>query len=177
MSEEIPENVVRELLGQHQRQLRFYIFGIYPNLDAADDILQETNKVIWVKRDNFQPGTNFVAWARTIAKFQTLSFLKNRNSKSWLHFDSDLVLDLAKKMDERESLLEGRKTYLEECMSSLADKDQELVLRKYELKETNREMSRETGRSEGGLNQSFLRIRRLLRDCVNRKETTAEQKS
>jgi len=175
VGEETSENVVRELLSQHQRHLLFFIRGIYPNHDAAEDILQETNKVVWVKREDFQPGTNFLAWARTIAKYQVLSYLKTRNSKSWLRFDSDLVHDLARKMEERQSLVDSRKNFLEECVSSLAGKDQELVVRKYELKETNREISGETGRSEGGLKQAFLRIRRLLRDCVKRKEAKSEQ--
>ncbi|QEG24865.1 sigma-70 family RNA polymerase sigma factor [Mariniblastus fucicola] len=174
MSDDTQENLIRDLVAQYQRQLLFFIFGIYPNHDAAEDILQETNKIIWTKRDEFQPGSNFLAWARTIAKFQTLSYLKTRNSKSWLHFDSNVVYELARKLEDRDSLIEGRKTYLEQCMSLLAEKDQELVLRKYELQETNREISRETGRSEGGLKQAFLRIRRLLRVCVERKEAAAE---
>lgn len=161
-------------MGQHQRKLLFFIFGIYPNHDAAEDILQETNRIIWTKRDEFEEGSNFLAWARTIAKFQTLSYLKTRKSKSWLHFDSDLVQDLARKLEQRDSLMEGRKTFLKQCINSLDDKDQELVLRKYQLKETNKQIGEQIGRSEGGLKQAFLRIRRLLRECVQRKEAAAK---
>mgnify|MGYP000113776971 CR=1 FL=1 len=34
-----------------------------PGMDGVDDVLQETNVVLWEKRATFEPGTNFRAWA------------------------------------------------------------------------------------------------------------------
>ncbi len=163
-------NAISDLMREHQRRLLFFILGIYPNRDAAEDILQETNHVIWSKRDEFEVGTNFLAWAKTIAKFQTLSFLKSRSSKFWLQFDSELVQDLASEIEERETNLADRKRMLADCLDGLSEIDRELVQRKYTLKESNKKIGRAIGRSEGGLKQAFLRIRRMLRECVSRKE-------
>jgi len=49
------------------------------------------------------------------------------------------------------------------------------VTRKYELQQSNKEISEKIGRSEGGLKQAFLRIRRLLRECIERKELESSE--
>ena len=53
---------------EHQRELYAFILSMLPNLTEADDVLQETNMVLWRKREEFEPGTNFGAWARTVAR-------------------------------------------------------------------------------------------------------------
>lgn len=158
-----------ELIRFHQRQLRGYILVICPNHFAAEDILQETNRVLWEKRDDFQPGTNFLAWARTIARFQTMSFLKNRKSKSWLSFDSDLVSSLAKTVELRDDQKQLREDSLNYCVAALPQSDKELIRLRYEMQLSLKQISKKTGRTEGGLKQAFMRIRQALRECVELK--------
>ena len=62
-----------EFVGQitrHQSMLRAYIISLMPGMDGVDDVLQETNIVLWEKRSNYQPGTNFRAWACAIARLE-----------------------------------------------------------------------------------------------------------
>lgn len=169
LSTEERDQLVREGIEKSQNELHFYILRIYPNHGATEDILQETNSVIWSKREEFRADSNFMAWAKTIAKFQTLSYLKSRNHKSWLHFDSELVRELAYQVEELDALQAHREAQLRECLKSLNEKDSELVFRRYVQKQSLREISQETGRSEGGLKQAFMRIRQILRICIQRK--------
>ncbi len=37
---------------------------------VVDDVLQNTNVVLWTKRNEFKHGTNFLAWAFNIARYQ-----------------------------------------------------------------------------------------------------------
>ncbi|MCX7009597.1 MAG: hypothetical protein NTY53_20530 [Kiritimatiellaeota bacterium] len=55
------------LMTQHQRHIFSYIYTLIPNQHDAADILQETSLVICEKFHEFQPGTDFVAWACQIA--------------------------------------------------------------------------------------------------------------
>ena len=64
---------VRLLTGQ-QRQLYLYIIALLPNPTDVDDVLQATNMVLWSKADEFEPGSDFGAWARRVAHFEVLAF-------------------------------------------------------------------------------------------------------
>ena len=49
------------LLGQNQRRLFLYVMSMVPNWNDAEEIIQETNLVLWREFARFQPGTNFAA--------------------------------------------------------------------------------------------------------------------
>lgn len=159
----------RDLIREHQQMLYDFIFATFPDHSAVDDVRQETNRVLWEKRDQFELGTNFPAWARKIAHFQTLSHLKRVKRKSWLRFDSELVHTLAEDFEEREDQRENRAMAMKECRQLLSTEDQKLLNMRYDLSLSHRQISARTGRSEGALKQVFLRIRNQLRECINRK--------
>ena len=60
--EEREEQIVQQIAAC-QDQLFAYILTLVPHRDVARDILQETNLVLWRRREEFVPGTSFVAWA------------------------------------------------------------------------------------------------------------------
>ncbi|PQJ27627.1 hypothetical protein BSZ32_03355 [Rubritalea profundi] len=53
-----------------QSQLRAYIISLMPGASGAEDVLQETNLVLWEKRAKFEQGTNFRAWVCAIARLE-----------------------------------------------------------------------------------------------------------
>ena len=67
-----------EILASHQQRLLGYIISLLGDADSAWDVLQETNRVLLEKRDDFQPGTSFLNWALTVAQFQTMAWLRNQ---------------------------------------------------------------------------------------------------
>ena len=60
-----------ELMIAHQDSLRAFIYSLMPGSSDTDDVLQNTNAVLWQKRERFKAGTNFQAWAFKIARYQT----------------------------------------------------------------------------------------------------------
>jgi len=159
----------QELIRGHQKLLHDFIFAIYPDHSAADDIRQETNRVLWEKRCQFELGTNFPAWCRKIAHFQTLKYLKHNKRRAWLRFDSDLVQALAEAFDDSDEARERRKQAMKTCIQALSPEDQKLVDMRYEQSMSQRQISEKTKRTEGALKQVFLRIRKALRQCIERK--------
>ena len=92
-----------------QPRLHGFIISLIPGDPGADDVFQETNRVLWEKIEKFEPGTNFAAWAYTIARFQVMAHQKKRKRQSWLCFDDALVelilneaTDQFESFDERE---------------------------------------------------------------------------
>ena len=64
-----------ELLTQHDRALSVYVYSLVSASADADDILQQTKMILWRCFDQFESGTNFIAWARKTAFHQVLTHL------------------------------------------------------------------------------------------------------
>ena len=158
-----------ELLRSYQAELYRFVFSICPNHAAAEDITQETNRVLWEKRNSFEFGTDFRAWMRSIAKFQTLNHLKTLRRKTWMQFDSDLVMILAEDFEHDDEMHLQKRKFLDECVGLIPQSDREMLELKYKNQASLNKISELTNRSVGALKQVFLRIRKQLRDCIQRK--------
>ena len=62
------------LYSGHQRRLYLYVMTLLPASVDAEDVLQETNLVLWRKFDQYLPGTNFFAWACQITRYEVLKY-------------------------------------------------------------------------------------------------------
>ena len=56
-------------LEKIQPALYAYVGSLTGGSAGVADVVQETNLLIWEKRDDFESGTNFKAWAFRIAYF------------------------------------------------------------------------------------------------------------
>jgi RNA polymerase sigma-70 factor (ECF subfamily) len=50
------------LLTANQSRIYAYIVSLVPNFNDADDIMQETTTMMWERKEDFESGTDFVAW-------------------------------------------------------------------------------------------------------------------
>jgi RNA polymerase sigma-70 factor (ECF subfamily) len=55
-----------------------FILMLVASHNNADDIMQETTLAMFEKFNSFEKGSDFLAWAKTIAKYKTLEFLKTQ---------------------------------------------------------------------------------------------------
>ncbi len=65
-----------QLLADHQVAIRAFIVSLLPGAPGVDDVIQETNMVLWRKRESFELGTSFKAWSFTVARFQMMRHRK-----------------------------------------------------------------------------------------------------
>ena len=154
-------------MAGHQQRLSGYIRSLVPQRTDAEDVLQEVNLFIWRHGDEFQPGTNFAAWAYQIARNHVLNFRK-RVFRAKLRFSDAIVDLLAAEADADADFSAGRLRALEECLKKLADTDQALVRLRYELDATTQSVAERSGRSLKGVYRSLNRIRTALLECIQR---------
>ena len=64
------------MLTEAQQRLYGFILKRLVDQDQSNEVLQLTNIVLCRKANDFEKGTNFMAWALTVANFQILSFRK-----------------------------------------------------------------------------------------------------
>ena len=156
-----------QLFTKFQRRIYLFILFKVPHPFDADEILQETNLVIWRKCDRFQMGTNFLAWACQIATFEVLKF-RDRNRRSRLYFSDDFIEQIGEAALENADHFEERRIALVSCLAQLREKDRELIQFRYAPGETGINLAHRLGRPANSVYQSLGRIRRTLFECINR---------
>jgi RNA polymerase sigma-70 factor (ECF subfamily) len=158
------------LIGRHQAALRAYIISLMPGVEGVSDVLQETNLVLWEKRMKFRPGTNFGAWAFTIARLNVMAHRKQLRRAGLPLLDQDLAERLAEQLTERHEKRsedsEDRLSVLEKCLSRLAPSERNLIEHRYFLNSTLETFAERCGRPVESLRVSLFRIRAALRKCI-----------
>lgn len=165
---ESPSHEFTNLLTGHQQRLYRYIVSLLGNVDAAWDVLQETNRVLLEKRAEFECGTSFTNWALTVAQFQTLAWLRRRK-RDRLVVTAEIVELLVEDVRGLDDSYDAHQTALDTCLESLTDQHRELVYRRYNRSETLPQLSERTGRTVNALKQMFFRLRNSLMNCIQQR--------
>jgi RNA polymerase sigma-70 factor (ECF subfamily) len=155
------------LLGGCQRKVFLFALGLIHNAADAEEVLQETNVVLWRKFDDYEPGTSFESWACRVAYFEALKY-RERIARQRRVFGAKLVETLAVEAEEVADEFDDRRDALEGCLTKLRDVDRTLVLRRYQPGATTRGLAETMGRSPQGTRKSLHRIRRTLLECIER---------
>ena len=121
-----------ELMTSFQGRLYAYIMSLIANPDAANDILQETNLVLWQKSGEYQMGTNFKAWSFRIANFRVMAY-RQRKMRDRLVFDDDIMMTLTVEAGIMDDTYEIRQKQLNVCMAKLPDRQRDLIERRYSI--------------------------------------------
>src|SRR5690606_12594168 len=95
----------------------------------AEDILQETNLVLWRKAGEFDMSRPFIPWACRIALFQVKAHRRDRARDRHV-FDDD-VLDLVA-VDAGAEEPAHLEQSLRECLARLSGEHRALILERYE---------------------------------------------
>lgn len=157
-----------QLFTRAQRPVFLYILSLLPRPVEAEEILQETNMVIWTKASQFQPGTNFRAWACQIAYFEVMKY-RSRKHRDKLHFNPDLLELVAAESLQESELLDRRRQALAECLAKLREQDRVLIQTRYSPDGEGPEIADKLGRPINSIYQSLSRIRKSLLECISRR--------
>ena len=157
-----------ELFTRHQRKLYLFILSQVPNTVDAEEILQETNLIIWRKCEEFRPGTNFLAWSSQIARYEVLKFLERRR-RDRIQFSAEFIEQIAEEAVRESAELDSRRQALAICLSKLRPKDRELIDMRYAPGSNGLSIAQTLDRPVNSIYQSLARIRRTLLECVTRR--------
>lgn len=162
-----PEFVL--LLTEAQPRLFGFLLKRLGSLDQANEVQQEVNVVLCHKASDFQEGTDFMAWAFSVARFQLLAFRK-RAIRDRLVFPDDLVA----KIDSLDSDLftsateQKHRSALGGCIQKLPADQRDLVVRRYAESVSVAALGAELGKSANAVSIMLHRIRQQLLKCIER---------
>lgn len=156
-----------ELLNAHRSQLLGYLFCLVRNMADAEDLFQQVSMTLWDKFDEFAPGTNFAAWATTIARNKALTFLRSKGRER-ARFSDKVVEELAAQELWRPHEIDGRLMALAQCQQKLPARDQALLALCYGAEGNACDVARQLDRPVESIYSSLSRIRRSLYQCIQR---------
>ncbi len=167
VSGEEPERFGR-LFVAAQREILRYILALVPDLDDANEILQDTAVDLWRKFDQYDPAYPFAPWA---CRFAFRRVLKHRRQRArclkCLSIES--LAQIAAGRLEKEEIAEERRSALECCLQQLCEADRLVVEHRYSRQMSVAQIAGITGRNPPTLYKALERIRCRLCDCVNRR--------
>ena len=171
-AEDHGEAFLRCLAG-HERWLAAYVYSLVASAADADDILQECKITLWKRFGTFTPGTNFRAWARTIALHQILNYRRSEQRRPYSALDREFIEAIAAEIDRRSDQLDDRTDVLRHCLRKLPEPHRAIVMWRYYDEHPIEEIAAKTDRSAEAVYRLLSRIRKALNDCVSRQLASA----
>lgn len=155
------------LLLQHQSMLQAFVFSLIENWALTEDILQETAVYMCNHWQDFTPGTNFAAWARTIARLRCHEVLNAEIRQRTLQ--DKVQIDFRDAVwDEHVDANAERKGALVDCVDHLPEKSKTILLSRYHQDHSWESIADAMGIRLELLYMTMSRMRHKLRDCVER---------
>jgi RNA polymerase sigma-70 factor, ECF subfamily len=159
------EEQFMQLFLQSERRLLGFILSLVPHLADAEDLLQETFSVMWRKFEAFQPGTDFVAWGISIARYRVLDY-RRKSQQDRLLFSESLMMKISEFAAELGPQSNLRVEALQECLAGLREKDRELIRLRYFADNSTKGVAEQVGRGVDSIYKSLNRIHDRLLFCI-----------
>ena len=160
-----------EALTRHQPALEAFCYANLANREDAREVLQATCVKLWQKAVDWNPDTDFLPWAFTVARFSILSHYRDQ-SRGRLVFDEDVVQAMADEIEEAATAIDDRREALAKCMKKLDQGQRTLLHDHYTVSQSLREIADASGRSLSAVKMTLLRIRQQLSACIEQEMRT-----
>jgi RNA polymerase sigma-70 factor (ECF subfamily) len=163
-------NVSREFLDNFttsQSRLYALILSLVMDAELAKDILQNTNVVIWEKSAEYQPGTNFTAWAFEIARYQVLA-ARHKLARDRLVFGTELSAQVIDIMVKSSPNGEDRLDHLQRCLAQLPKQHRELLSKRYSEGASVKDIAAALHRTANSVAVTLHKLRVALLHCMRK---------
>lgn len=156
------------MLTEAQQRLYGFILKRLVDHNQSNEVLQLTNIVLCRKANDFKKGTNFMAWALTVANFQILSFRK-KQSRDRLIFSDKTFDQIVEEDGKRSDDTPSRLFHLKECLKKINKEDLKLLKMRYEQRLPFKEIAAASHKTSNAIRIQAHRIRNRLMNCVEKK--------
>ena len=172
MSQPNPEFV--RAVTECQSKIYAYALMMLTDPEAAADVVQETNLVMWEKADEFESIDNFPAYAIGVAK-NKIRNLRRKMARENVIFDDDVIEKLAAEADSFESFQDERLTALNDCIDKLPNHHRDLIRQRYLQPCSVKQLAQAIGKPANTVAVMLFRIREALVACVHQRGAGGER--
>lgn len=167
MSNHSKHSLFLSLFSKSQTRLYSFILMIVHNDNDADEIFQEVSALLWEQFDKFQEGTNFGAWAVSIAKIKVLEYLRQNKKKRNL-FKTDMYQELSTLAEPESADVDNRLKAFKNCLQKLDRSYRSLLSLRYQKNLSIKEIAQQKGIAVDTLYRKLSKVFGTLRKCVER---------
>lgn len=154
-----------DLFSRNARRIYGYVYTLLPRWADADDVFQETSRVLWQKFGDYRSGTDFFAWARQVARFQVMYF-RQRQQRSRVKFTDEFLDAVAATASDDAERLADEQAALAECMEKLKVRERDIILTRFAPEATTKSAAAELGMTTDAVYKSLGRIQATLLKCI-----------
>lgn len=159
-----PSEAFIRALTESQSVIRGYCQASLGHGDEAKEALQRTSITLWRKCGDWDPAADFTRWAISVAKFEVLGVLRDRNRRdARFVFDPDVVEMMA---DEAKHTASPKAEALELCLGKLSESNRETLAAHYVHGHSIQEIATTCGKGTSAVKVMMLRLRGKLRECI-----------
>lgn len=151
----------------NEREIFRYVAALVPTVGDAQEIVQQTAVVLWEKFDQYDRSRPFAPWACRFALNVTRQWMARRQRWKAL-LEGGLAEELALRREQLLPEFNERLTHLNHCLSKLPGDQRELVDGYYFQQSDVESLAGQTSRTIEAMYKALQRIRRQLRDCIER---------
>lgn len=155
------------LLAANYYRINAFVLSLVPNDADAADVMQETIVLMWKKFESFTLGTDFVAWAVTVAKYQVYNFRKTKQ-RSTVQLSDEALEIIAAQSKQVIGESDERIHALKECIKKLDHHDKQFIKLRYTEGVTTKMLASRIGKSIHAVYRNGARINGLLLRCIQR---------
>lgn len=150
----------------NQKPIYAYILSLVANPVDADDLFQETMMVCWRKLESFQPGTDFVRWAVTIARYLVLDYRRTQARRACRFVDDQLLDAIETHFEESQVQIQDQLDALKDCITKLDPKAQRLIHMRFDNGQPISGIATQFRVSVQAIYKSMAKIHGQLLRCV-----------
>ncbi len=161
------EAFLEEFLRQ-RTTLAGFIRALIRDPDAAEDVFQETSLVLFREAAKFQEGTNFGAWARSIARNRVREHFHRRRQPIPLTEEAEQSV-VAVFDDFEDDGLDDRRSALARCLDQLGTTARKVIDAYYGQDRDLKTVAVEMDRTPLAVRIVLSRARAALRECADRR--------
>jgi RNA polymerase sigma-70 factor, ECF subfamily len=155
-----------------QRHLHAFIQTMIWQAVDADDVLQETNLVLWRKAAEYDGARPFLPWAMRIAQLQAMAWLATR-SRAKRRLGNEVLETIASEAVAEADEFEPRRRALSGCLQRLPPEHRALVAQRYQPDGCVNDLAAARGSTPKAVSEMLRRIRIALLGCIERSLTGA----
>jgi RNA polymerase sigma-70 factor, ECF subfamily len=159
------------LFLRSEREVFRYVAALVPNVEDAEDIVQQTALALWEKFDAYDPAQPFTPWACRFALNKARQWIERRQRWEAL-LAKGLAEELAHRREELRPEMERRLAHLGRCMDKLPGEQRALVEGYYCRRTGIEALAGESKRTVEATYKMLQRVRHALQRCV---ENAAQQ--
>ncbi len=145
-----------------------FISSAVRNCADAQDILQDVAVALLDGHSLPPSGKDFTPWAIGIARHKIADHFR-RKSRQHLVMGDEVLQDIADAFAARADVWTAESHALEHCLNHVKGETKHLLDLRYREGHSPQEIARRQGRTSEAIRASLLRVRRGLRECIERR--------